>query len=321
MDPRELWNRHTVLAEAFCLSDEHVRSAQSALDERQAHRARLLAAFAVTVGNDRSVADLLGLSERAVRVARRTVGKDTARRTAEDVLTSPEAAEGGPEPATTEPAAGAARPPSPAPHPQGQHQETAHGPGHPTPQGTAHHAPQGAHHAPQGTTHHAPHQPGHPAQPGYTPHSTPEPAASHPVPESCTPPPEAYVPQGPETYPPAPEAPGQQDTAWTTGMDVVLIDSWRSGVDLRVLADEFGIDLARLVFRVQQLAAEGRLPSPHHGSYGDDRAGRHRRDTAGAPSGWEAPATIPDEMVASYLPRQQAQYGWPQYHTAGSPGV
>ncbi|MEV7426635.1 hypothetical protein [Streptomyces sp. NPDC091212] len=87
MEPRELWERHSVLAVAFCGSDDQVRDAQGVLDEAQASRTRMLAAFAVTVGSDGAVADLLGLTEREVRIARRTVGKDDARTVAECLLT------------------------------------------------------------------------------------------------------------------------------------------------------------------------------------------------------------------------------------------
>ncbi|WP_327232673.1 hypothetical protein OG349_00705 [Streptomyces sp. NBC_01317] len=86
MNPRELWERNIVLAEAFCASDERVRQAQSTLDDAQAERNRTLAAFAVTVGNDGSVADLMGLNEREVRVARRTVGREDARSVAKNLL-------------------------------------------------------------------------------------------------------------------------------------------------------------------------------------------------------------------------------------------
>ncbi|MYV54293.1 hypothetical protein [Streptomyces sp. SID3212] len=86
MNPRELWERNIVLAEAFCASDERVRQAQSTLDDAQAERNRTLAAFAVTVGNDGSVADLMGLNEREVRVARRTVGREDARSVAKSLL-------------------------------------------------------------------------------------------------------------------------------------------------------------------------------------------------------------------------------------------
>ncbi|MFE4059703.1 hypothetical protein ACFXP3_26015 [Streptomyces sp. NPDC059096] len=87
MEPRELWERHSVLAAAFCGSDDQVREAQGILDEAQAGRTRMLAAFAVTVGSDCAVANLLGLNEREVRLARRTVGKDDARTVAKHLLT------------------------------------------------------------------------------------------------------------------------------------------------------------------------------------------------------------------------------------------
>jgi hypothetical protein len=90
VEPRELWERNTRLAEAFCGSDDRVRQAQAVLDEAQADRARTLAAFAVTVGSDTAVANLMGLPEREVRVARRTVGKDDARTVADRLLASVE---------------------------------------------------------------------------------------------------------------------------------------------------------------------------------------------------------------------------------------
>ncbi|MER6308859.1 hypothetical protein ABT180_23050, partial [Streptomyces sp. NPDC001657] len=86
MEPRELWERHAVLAQAFCSSDDEVRRTQGLLDEAEARRSRTLAAFAVTVGSDAVVADLLGLDEREVRLARRTVGKDDARAVAKSLL-------------------------------------------------------------------------------------------------------------------------------------------------------------------------------------------------------------------------------------------
>ena len=86
MDSRELWERNAVLAEAFCVSDDQVAAAQTTLDEAQADRTRLLAAFAVTVGSDTAVGRLLGLAEREVRMARRTVGKEDARRVAQHLL-------------------------------------------------------------------------------------------------------------------------------------------------------------------------------------------------------------------------------------------
>ncbi|MEK8169361.1 hypothetical protein NKH77_04810 [Streptomyces sp. M19] len=66
-----------------------MRHAQRLLDEAQASRSRTLAAFAVTVGSDEAIAELLGLQQREVRVARRTVGKDDARAVARNLLTQP----------------------------------------------------------------------------------------------------------------------------------------------------------------------------------------------------------------------------------------
>ncbi|MET7801763.1 hypothetical protein [Streptomyces decoyicus] len=86
MEPRELWERHAVLAQAFCSSDDEVRRTQGLLDEAEARRSRTLAAFAVTVGSDAVVAELLGLEEREVRLARRTVGKEDARAVAQSLL-------------------------------------------------------------------------------------------------------------------------------------------------------------------------------------------------------------------------------------------
>lgn len=81
-----MWERHAVLARAYFGNDEDVRRAQGDLDERNADRMRTLAAFAVTLGSDGTVAELLGLHEREVRLARRTVGKDDARAIAKALL-------------------------------------------------------------------------------------------------------------------------------------------------------------------------------------------------------------------------------------------
>ncbi|GGO87808.1 hypothetical protein [Wenjunlia tyrosinilytica] len=129
MDSRQLWEKHAVLAEAFCFSDDQVSAAQGTLDEAQAQRSRLLAAFAVTVGSDGAVADLLGLNEREVRVARRTVGRENAKRVAGDLLTAPPAPPAAQETVEVEPEAdtlhsvnvpppvhAAPMPPPPPPH-------------------------------------------------------------------------------------------------------------------------------------------------------------------------------------------------------------
>ncbi|MDQ0796636.1 hypothetical protein [Streptomyces sp. B1I3] len=103
MEPREFWDRNTILAQAFCTSDERMHKAQETLDEAQAERSRTLAAFAVTVGDDGAIADMLGLNEREVRLARRTVGRGDARTVAEALLNGapPEVAATGVEPAAT----------------------------------------------------------------------------------------------------------------------------------------------------------------------------------------------------------------------------
>ncbi|MEV6317917.1 hypothetical protein [Streptomyces sp. NPDC051776] len=363
MEPRQLWNRNTVLAEAFCVSDEHVRSAQSALDETQAQRSRLLAAFAVTIGSDSAVSDLLGLSEREVRVARRTVGKEDARRMADDVLASAAAAEAAENMVPQGAPDGGHTAPHTAPTPHAAHaappvQQPQTAPAPPPPAQTPQHPAQSQH---------------QPAYQQYT-HQTPshldvQAPASYESPITST-----------------AEIPVVRETAWTSAMDLVLIDSWQSGIDLRVLAEEFGLDLARLVMRVQQLSAEGRLTTAQPSVGPEDRSGRHRRDsgvssggsytnapsgggsyangsysngsyanggyangsystgsystgsTGGSystgspsgsystgsydsygngvtPSGWEAPSTIPEDMVANYLP---PQHNWPNYMAGSS---
>ncbi|MEU9062940.1 hypothetical protein AB0D13_29775 [Streptomyces sp. NPDC048430] len=114
MEAREMWERHAVLADAFCGADDRVREAQSVFDGAQAERARTLAAFAVTVGSDAAVAELLGLNEREVRLARRTVGKSDARSLAGALLSHPSAA--GPEAGPAKEAASDDSNALPAPH-------------------------------------------------------------------------------------------------------------------------------------------------------------------------------------------------------------
>ncbi|MET9555750.1 hypothetical protein [Streptomyces sp. NPDC006645] len=126
MEPRELWDRNSVLAEAFCASDEQVRQAQAVLDEAQAERSRTLAAFAVTVGNDGAVADLMGLPEREVRIARRTVGKSDARSVAEELLDRYPQAHTQPIPQAQAPAATPPAQPSEEPFSEQAYQQQSH---------------------------------------------------------------------------------------------------------------------------------------------------------------------------------------------------
>ncbi|WSQ73244.1 hypothetical protein OG463_18670 [Streptomyces xinghaiensis] len=320
-----------MLAEAFCRSDEQVRSAQATLDEAQVHRSRLLAAFAVTVGSDGAVAGVLGLNEREVRVARRTVGKEDARGVADQLLAAAAVApEDGQAEALTAPETATA-------HPVG----TA---GIPGAAGTA--GVPGAAHEVGGTVHEAyadpmTYQYYAPAQP-----PTQYPQSQHQQhtyyqhhQQHQTPAPQQTQHQHPHQPPPVPQQPQPQAQAhpqqqlreprWSGAMDALLVGSWQTGVDLQVLAAEFGLDLARLISRAQQLSAEGRLSPPWAGSGpgGEPRSGRHRRsstdidDTYDAydfydsyghpvhPGGWEVPSTVPDDMLAGV----GRQSGLPQY--------
>ncbi|MCX4728317.1 hypothetical protein OHB13_01995 [Streptomyces sp. NBC_00440] len=220
MDPRELWERHAVLAQAFCANDEEVRRAQGALDEGHAVRTRTLAAFAVTLGSDGTVAGLLGLPEREVRLARRTVGKDDARAVAQALLAE-HTAEQLPEPSPMDCADSVQLQPEP---------DVA--------------------------------QPFHTTIPGPRPAQVPGAA-------------------------PVPEEPLHEPVA-SPAVDAVLVGAWSTGVDLSVLANELGLDLAHLVARARFLETQGRLayaPQPPA-----DRSGRHRR------SGAEAAAAAPSQQ-------------------------
>ncbi|MGD9485813.1 hypothetical protein WDH52_21605 [Streptomyces sp. TRM70308] len=290
MEPRELWERNTVLAEAFCASDDRVRQAQSVLDEAQAERTRMLAAFAVTVGNDSAVADLMGLHEREVRVARRTVGKEDARTMASGLL----------KPAPQPPPAEES---FPAPEPEADG-VTPHEPVRQPPEAEVHVPRQrGEFGAPTGTPHpEAQAARAHPAPaqaaPGFVPPQAAQvfgpPAqpftASHPAQPFVTPEPSAEPSREPQGAPPYAGAPRTEAvreaegwSSWSSSMDSVLVWSWQSGVDLQFVAEELGLDLRALLVRVQTLAAEGRLSlhAPPHSPHADT-AGRHRRRQAAA---------------------------------------
>ncbi|RLL67504.1 hypothetical protein [Streptomyces sp. Z26] len=219
-----------------------MRDVQGTLDDAQATRSRTLAALAVTVRNDGAVADLLGLTEREVRVARRTVGKEDARAVADELLAAP-------------------LPPLPT-----------------------------------------------------------APAAEEPYADEGGAEGTAYVPPPPQQAPPPPPPPSAPpqvtvvgatgggaggpggEPVWSAAMDAVLVGGWQTGVDLQVLATEFGLDLPRLVSRAQQLSVQGRL-GPHRAGYGqEETGGRHRRG-AGAGTG----ATRADTCT---IPAQQTSSAW-----------
>ncbi|MFD7530626.1 MULTISPECIES: hypothetical protein [unclassified Streptomyces] len=219
MEPREFWERNTVLAEAFCASDERMRRAQALLDETQAERSRTLAAFAVTVGDDGSIADLMGLNEREVRLARRTVGRSDARSLAEELLNR------------TPPAGNAARPPACAPD-------------HPRPH-PADETPAPPTDAPKPVPAQAPAVTVPPAPP-----KAPALATSMTMATATT---TAMIPS------PSPPAQVENTVVWSPSMDSVLLWSWESGLDLQTVAAELGLEVRALLMRVQELANDGLL--------------------------------------------------------------
>ncbi|WP_314178235.1 hypothetical protein [Streptomyces winkii] len=280
MEPRELWERHTVLARAFCQSDEEVRSAQTTLDDAQASRARSLAAFAVVVGNDKAVAEMLGLPEREVRIARRTVGREDARSLADDLLMPP---------------------PLQQPAGPGAHDETARAKeaGHPHTQAAA----QSADHMPaHDQTQPQPQYPSQGQQQQQVPQAQPaqqmasqqqaQPHAQyqsqhqhqlqhqhqmqHHAAQSYYQHQEHYQ-QPQEHYQAYDHTQLPDHMGWSPVQDAVLVDGWQSGVDLEILALELGTDLRRLTARAQYLSAQGRLfVAPEETGR---QGGKHRRET------------------------------------------
>ncbi|GGK31940.1 hypothetical protein GCM10011583_74670 [Streptomyces camponoticapitis] len=273
MEPRELWDRNSVLAEAFCASDEQVRQAQAVLDEAQAERSRTLAAFAVTVGNDGAVADLMGLNEREVRLARRTVGKTNARSVAEELLDRFPQASTQPIP-QAQPATPAAPPPPPVEEPFTD--QTSHvSPQAQPPQ--ANQTSQAYHH----------HQTGH-GVPGevHVPHPRTE---SSPLQEMAH---QDSASSGLHMS----EAEGNP-VVWSSSMDSVLLWSWQSGLDLQTVAGELGLDVRALLLRVQALADGGMLTPTSSQTTEANRSGRHRRHyEEGYASLFTPTATFPTQV-------------------------
>ncbi len=248
-----------MLAEAFCASNDRVREAQSVLDEAQAERTRTLAAFAVTLGNDSSVAHLMGLHEREVRVARRTVGKDDARTMAAGLLAPP--LESTRRPGEEE-----------APPPAAWQADVGN-----TPQGAAAADEIQLPHQRRGSV--PPPVPGVAeavASPGSGSGAAHGATAGFAVPEA------QHVTS--PTFGPGRSEAAQDAEAWSSSMDSVLVWSWQSGVDLQFVAGELGLDLRALLGRVQTLAAEGRLSLHATGPPEADTAGRHRRRQGGHPA-------------------------------------
>ncbi len=223
------------------------------LDEAQAERSRTLAAFAVTVGDDGSIADLMGLNEREVRLARRTVGRNDARSLAQKLLSRKQPA---PKEAPGETAAAPGPVPSAGPVPGAA----------PAPAPTSAPAPAPAPEIPLPR----PRKEMTVRTTGSARMSTP-PVIVPPVP--ATPP---TVPPPPSSPPPAPPFEANSTVAWSPSMDSVLLWSWESGLDVQTVAAELGLDVRALLMRVQELANDGMLtladPVPEV-----NRSGRHRR--------------------------------------------
>jgi len=296
MEPRELWERHTVLARAFCQSDEEVRSAQTTLDDAQASRARSLAAFAVVVGNDKAVAEMLGLPEREVRIARRTVGRDDARSMADDLLMPPHLQPSHLQPQSApqhEENVRAKEQSHPHPHAQAHGQNADHMQAHEQVQMSAHHQAQTQ-------------QPQQSQQMLSQPHAQYQAQyqVQHQVPQ-----PQYQAPQ--EQYSQSQEHLQTYDYShlpdhlgWSPVQDAVLVDGWQSGVDMEILALELGTDLRRLTARAQYLSAQGRL-FLHPDETGGRQGGKHRRESVpqygGIPAqqmGSPGDMLLPDGLVS-----------------------
>ncbi|QPP07252.1 hypothetical protein G4Z16_13635 [Streptomyces bathyalis] len=279
MEPRELWERHTVLARAFCQSDEEVRTAQVTLDDAQASRARSLAAFAVVVGNDKAVAEMLGLPEREVRIARRTVGRDDARALADDLLMAPlQHQQPGPGSGTDE---NARANDAAHAHTQAPAQAADHIPGPDQTQSQPQYQVQGQQQAPQAQQ--------MPSQP-HVQYQAQHQQVQHHAAQSYYQPQEHYQ-QPQEHFQTYDHSQLPDHMGWSPVQDAVLVDGWQSGVDLEILALELGTDLRRLTARAQYLSAQGRLfVAPEETGR---QGGKHRRETVQHHTG------IPTQQMSS----------------------
>ncbi|MFB7211500.1 hypothetical protein [Streptomyces sp. NPDC056255] len=248
-----------------------MRRAQAVLDETQAERSRTLAAFAVTVGDDGSIADLMGLNEREVRLARRTVGRTDARSLAQELLSqaSPKKGEpagkpsAAPERAVPHPADDTPAPPPDAPRPAPARTPAV------------------------SVTAAAPPTPAAPPAPAQAPTvPTPIPA---PAPAPATTGVLAHIPA------PSPPVEVEHTVIWSPSMDSVLLWSWESGLDLQTVAAELGLEVRSLLMRVQELANDGLITLAH--PVADvSRSGRHRRHEEGYAALFSPTATFPTHV-------------------------
>lgn len=289
MELRDRLSRHAVLAEVFCQADESVGEAQLRLEEAQAQRVRMLAALAITVGSDSATARLIGLSDRQVRVARRTVGNHDARTVAEQLLTEHQS--GTPtQDRDTEGEAGAAQ--------TGGRGAVGHAPGIPpqTPPHAAWPPP------PAGPASH----PGHPGHPG---HASPLPQAGPPS-------------RAPHQHP----WHTAEDTllqAWLAGESVRSLAAQLNRSTDEVLARAQALSVAEAYAMEDPDLSDGLCDEPDHGHHqpvtdfasGASRRGRHRRLHALNPDDIPAPpAPAPGNPYADNQWRPSA---W-DYHVTSS---
>ena len=306
MEPRELWERHTVLARAFCQSDEEVRSAQTTLDDAQASRARSLAAFAVVVGNDKAVAEMLGLPEREVRIARRTVGRDDARALADDLLMAPLQQPVQHQHPGTAPGADENVRAGDTAHAHAHTQAPAQAPDHM--QAMDQTQPQPQYQAPaqqQAAQVHQSQQMPSQAHVQYQPppqQQQVQQQVQHHAAQSYYQHQEHYQ-QPQEHFQTYDQSQLPDHMGWSPVQDAVLVDGWQSGVDLEILALELGTDLRRLTARAQYLSAQGRLFVGHEET--GRQGGKHRRETSQHHTGFptqqmSSPGDmpLPDGLVA-----------------------
>ncbi|MFD6436502.1 hypothetical protein [Streptomyces venezuelae] len=227
----------------------------------------MLAALAVTIGSDTGAAHVLGLPERDVRTARKSVNREEALDLATNALEfAAEAAE----------AAESAAAPAPAPASQDSREaREARETREPReiPQPPVFPEPRETRRAPEVSE--VPQAP-EPRETRET-HETREMREPRVVPEQVAPPPHVQVA--------APTAVSHA-VAWTAPMDHLLVQGWHEGVNPSVLATQLGCDLSALALRVQELSYAESAPAQAAAAsaQADVRTGGDSWEPAQAPS-------------------------------------
>ncbi|MFF1378416.1 hypothetical protein [Streptomyces sp. NPDC058308] len=265
MELRDRLERHAVLADMYCEANERVVDAQLTLEELRKNRNRVLAALAVTLGSDTGAAHVLGLPERDVRTARKSVNREEALDLATNALELLAA-----ETAAVPTASYADRPPAAAEPFEAQDAKAA------------------------------PEPVSHPPEPAATPPParetvampapTPAPATAQ-APVAAPQPPVATAAQpAPAAAPAAPHVQVAAPTSvpeavsWTAPMDHLLVQGWHEGVNPSVLATQLGCDLPALALRVQELSYAESAPAQAASAQAHVRTGGDTWEPAQAPS-------------------------------------